>query len=120
MSVKNVNLPRVSYKPKTANKDVFVEVSIGDAGDVDGSYSVFLGVEFIAANTSAKIGNKANISGKVTTVSVTIVDELEETNWTSMKVLIHEGDETTTFGPYKEKVDSHKDTIVYILKIDHP
>lgn len=117
MAVKHVDLETVSYTPQTSDNDIIVEVQIGDAADEDGSYSVFLGPRFIGANAPANIGKKADVGGKTTVVSVTIVDTLMETNWTSMTVFVREGDGLVTYGPYSEQVDSDLDTIIYTLKI---
>ncbi len=117
MSVKNIDLGTVAYIPVTDDKDIIIEVKIGNAGDEEGSYAVFLGKVFIDANAPANMGKKADVSGQKATVSVTIVDELEETNWTSMTVIIREGNHEIAFGPYSEEVDEQNDTINYILKI---
>ena len=117
MAVKHVDLDDC-YIPKTNDKEIVVDVEIGDGQA--GSYSIFLGAEFIEANAPAKLGTKADIMGKKTTISVTIVDELQETNWTSMTVLLSEGaGKATKFGPYKIQAENHLDTILYTLKLVH-
>lgn len=119
MAVKHVDLDDC-YIPKTEDKDIIVEVEIGDAEDEEGSYSVFLGTDFIEANAPANLGKKADVAGKKTTVSVTIVDELEETNWTSMTVFVSEGPgERTKYGPYKAQAEHHLDTVIFTLKLVH-
>ncbi len=100
MAVKHVDLDDC-YIPKTSDQDIIVDVAIGDGQE--GSYSVFLGKK----------------AGKKTTVSVTIVDELKETNWTSMTVFFLERGETTQYGPYKMRAENHLDTIIYTLKLIH-
>ena len=56
--------------------------------------------------------------GKNIIISVTIVDLLRETNWTSMTVIIMEGiDRVTIFGPYKAQAEKHLDTVIYTLKL---
>lgn len=114
MAVKHVDLADC-YTPVTDNHDIIVKVDIGDGQG--GSYSVFLGTKFINANAPANLGKKDAVEGKKTTVSVTIVDTLKETNWTSMTVFVFEGSLTTTFGPYKLQAESHLDTIIYTLKL---
>ena len=117
MAVKLVDLDDV-YIPKTEDKDIIVDVTIGDGQD--GSYAIFLGTDFIEANAPANLGKKANVVGKKTTVSVTIVDELQETNWTSMTVYVSEGPgKPAKFGPYKSQAENHLDTIIYTLKLSH-
>ena len=114
MSVKFVDLDD-SYKPKTSTKHIIVDVKIGD-GQV-GSYSIFLGKEFISSDEPGDIGLKKDVSGKNTVIVVTIVDVLKETNWTSMTVTITEGDAETVYGPYKALAEKHLDTVIYSLKI---
>lgn len=117
MAVKHIDLDDC-YEPKSATKDITVEVAIGDGQS--GSYAIFLGTDFLVANGPAKLGKKADLKGKKTTVSVTIVDELEETNWTSITVYVSEGkDNRTQFGPYKTQADNHLDTVIYTLKLVH-
>ncbi len=116
MAVNHVDLDDC-YIPKTNEQDIIVEVAIGDGQE--GSYSVFLGKNLVKANAPANIGKKANLAGKKTTVSVTIVDELKHTNWTSITVFFSEGGETTQFGPYKMRAENHLDTIIYTLKLIH-
>lgn len=116
MAVKHVDLDDC-YIPKTDDRDITVDVAIGDGQA--GSYSVFLGKNLVKANAAANIGKKADVAGKKTTISVTIVDELKETNWTSMTVFFSEDNETTQFGPYKMRAENHLDTILYTLKLIH-
>ena len=117
MAVKHVDLDDC-YTPETNDKDIIVDVQIGDAQD--GSYSIFLGTKLIKSNGPAKLGKKADIMGKNTIVSVTIVDELRETNWTSMTVLVSDGTgHPIKFGPYKAQADNHLDTVIYSLKLVH-
>lgn len=116
MAVKHVDLDDC-YIPKSSTHDIIVDVAIGDGQN--GSYSIFLGRQLISANTSANIGKKANVAGKKTIVSVTIVDELKETNWTSITVYFSEGPEKTQYGPYKTQAENHLDTIIYSLKLIH-
>jgi hypothetical protein len=114
MAVKFIDL-NDSYKIKTTTKDIIIDVTIGD-GQV-GAYSVFLGKKFINANAPADLGKKADVKGKPTIISVTIVDILEETNWTSMTVFVTEGGSETTYGPYKGLAENHLDTVIYTLKL---
>jgi hypothetical protein len=117
MAVKHVDLDDC-YIPKSNDKDIVIDVEIGDAQD--GSYSIFLGTEFIGANAPAKLGKKADLMGKSTVISTTVVDVLQETNWTSMTVLVTEGSgRPTRFGPYKAQAENHLDTVIYTLKLVH-
>lgn len=105
------------YIPSTTTNDIIISVAIGDGQQ--GAYVVFSGGTLVGVNEPANLGNKAAITGKDTVVSVTIVDELEETNWTSVTVTITEGTQITTLGPYKKQAENHLDTIIYTLKIVH-
>lgn len=116
MAVKHIDLDDC-YLPRTATKDVFLDVSIGDGQS--GSYAIFLGNEFLITNGQANLGKKADLKGKKTTVSVTIIDELKETNWTSITVFVKEGENTSKFGPYKAQAENHLDTVIYTLKLVH-
>lgn len=116
MAVKHVDLDDC-YIPHTDNKDIVVDVEIGDGQG--GSYSIFLGTDFIEANNAANLGRKGDIIGKTTTVSVTIVDKLKETNWTSITVFLTEGSKKAQFGPYKVQAENHLDTVIYTLKLVH-
>ena len=113
MAVKFVDFAD-SYKIKTTTNDIKVKVTIGD-GQV-GSYSVFLGKKLIKNNATANIGKKVDVIGKPTIISVTVVDTLKETNWTSMTVFVTEGGTVTTYGPYKALAENHLDTVIYSLK----
>lgn len=114
MAVKHVDLDDC-YTPVTSDRDIIVSVKIGDGQR--GSYSVFSGMKFVSANTPANLGKKSDVVGKNTTISVTIVDTLKETNWTSMTVFVVEGDTETPFGPYKVRAEKHLDTVIYTLKL---
>jgi hypothetical protein len=117
MATKLVELNE-TYLPKTSDKDIIVDVKIGDGQD--GSYAIFLGSEFIEANAPANLGKKKNLLGKKTTISVTIVDQLEETNMTSMTVFVTEGSgKPKKIGPFKAEAEAHLDTVIYTLKLSH-
>lgn len=116
MAVKHIDLDDC-YIPKTSDKDIIADVKIGDGQE--GSYAIFSGIELIETNAPANLGKKADVQGKNTIISVTIVDELMETNWTSMTVIITEGDTETKFGPYKARAEQHLDTVIYTLKLIH-
>jgi hypothetical protein len=117
MATKLVELSE-TYLPKTSTDNIIVDVKIGDGQD--GSYAIFLGTEFIESDAPANIGKKKDVIGKKTTVSVTIVDQLEETNMTSMTVFVTEGNtKPKKFGPYKAEAETHLDTVIYTLKLGH-
>ena len=101
MSVIYIDLD-VSYKPLTENEDIKIKVIIGDGQS--GGYMVFLGQQFIAANKTANIGNKAVVAGNISTIVVTIMDKLTQTNWTSVTLEVKEGNKKTVFGPFQKQV----------------
>jgi hypothetical protein len=105
------------YKPKTTDQVIEVSVQIGDGQT--GAYLIFLDRKLKGANKTAKIGNAAAVIGKRTIVSVTAVDELEETNWTSVTVTIKEGNQETRYGPYSKEASQNLDTICFIIKISN-
>lgn len=117
MAVKHVDLDDC-YVPKSNDKEIVLDVEIGDGQD--GSFAIFLGTSFLVANAPAKLGKKADVMGKSTIISATVVDVLQETNWTSMTVLVTEGNgKPTRFGPYKAQAETHLDTVIYTLKLVH-
>ena len=116
MSIINVDLDGV-YIPKTEDQDIRVAVQIGDGQT--GAYVIFLGRELKGTNTEAILGTKANVAGKTTIVVATIIDTLEETNWTSITIQISEGIFIQMFGPYTKQVPENFDTVIYTLKIMH-
>lgn len=106
-----------TYKPKTTSEKIEVSVQIGDAGDEVGAYMIFLGLKLKGANKPATLGKASDVIGKAALISATVPDELEETNWTSFKVVFKEGNSTTEFGPYKKLVPTHLDVVCYTLRI---
>jgi hypothetical protein len=116
MAVKNVHLDDC-YIPKSQDQNITVEVTIGDGQS--GSYSIFLGKTLVSVNEPAHLGTRADIQGTRTTIAVVIVDELKETNWTSISARFIEGGEVAEFGPYKTQAENHLDTIIYTLKVVH-
>jgi hypothetical protein len=117
MATKLVELNE-TYLPKTNDKDIIVDIKIGDGQE--GSYSIFLGSEFIEANAPANLGKKKDIIGKTTIISVTIVDQLQETNMTSITAFVTEGSgKAKKYGPYKAEAENHLDTVIYTLKLLH-
>lgn len=103
------------YKPKNMNESITVSVIIGDGQT--GAYLIFLDQHLKGANKSAKIGKATDVLGKRTIISATVVDELDQTNWTSLTITIAEGNSTTQYGPYSKEASKHLDTICYIIKI---
>jgi hypothetical protein len=103
------------YKPKTTDQTIFASVLIGDAGV--GGYVIFLDMVLKGINKRASLGKASKVLGKRTTLSVTVPDVLEETNWTSITVLIEEGNSKTTYGPYRKEVVQHLDTVCFVVKI---
>jgi hypothetical protein len=103
------------YKPKTNTENIRVLVQIGDGQP--GGYLIFLNQSLMGTNQEVSIGKAVDVLGKRILVSATVVDQLEETNWTSATVIIQEGAERTVYGPYSKEAEKHLDTICYIIKI---
>jgi len=117
MAVKHIDLDDC-YTPASEDQDIVLSVEIGDGQE--GSYSIFLGSKLVKSNAPARLGRKADLMGKNTIISATIVDELRETNWTSITVSIMEGGgPPIVFGPYKAQAEHHLDTVIYSLKLLH-
>ena len=90
-------------------------MAIGDGQT--GSYIIFLDKKIISVNTDADMGNAAAVLNKRGLVSATVVDELDETNWTSVTVTVKEGDTQTVFGPYSKEAKENLDTICYLIQL---
>ena len=116
MAIINVDID-AAYTPKTEDQDIKVSVMVGDGQK--GAYVIFLGKELKGTNTEAILGTKADVVGKTTIVVTTIIDTLQETNWTSVTVTISEGNLIEKFGPYTRQVPQNFDMVIYTLKILH-
>ena len=103
------------YKPKTTSEEISVEVIIGNAGV--GGYLIFLDRKLKAANKIAKLGKAKAVLGKRTIISATVPDVLDETNWTSLTVVVREGNSKTTYGPYSKEVANHLDTVSFTIQL---
>ncbi len=114
MAIVYVDLEDV-YTVKSANSDISISVVIGDGQS--GGYTIFLAQQLKGTNKPAHLGIKADVIDKKATVTTTVVDVLDETNWTSMTVMIDEGDGRTVYGPYKKLVPNHQDSAIYALQI---
>ncbi len=116
MAVTFVDL-KDTYVIKTKTKDIVVDVVIGDGQK--GDYSISLGKNLVEINKPANIGAADKVTGKKTVVSVKVTDTLKETNKTSITVIVTEGANTTTYGPYKQEVAQHLDSVIYTLKLSN-
>ncbi|RYZ88500.1 MAG: hypothetical protein EOP04_09250 [Proteobacteria bacterium] len=114
MAIKHVDLDDC-YIPQTNDQNILIDVEQGDGGD--GSYSIFLGTRLKGLNKQTSVGTNAQVAGKNIIVSVTIVDELQETNWTSMSVVVQEGTSKKVYGPFKAQAENNNDTVIYTLKL---
>lgn len=103
------------YQPKTTNKDIKVHAEIGDGQG--GGYLIFLNQKFMGNSVEANLGKANDVNRKWIIISSTVIDKLDETNWTSLTIYITEGDNITVYGPYKKEVQKHLDTVCYIIKI---
>ena len=106
-----------SYTIQSASQSINVSVTIGDGQT--GSYSIFLGKALMGTNDTANIGTKATVAGQKATIVTTVMDTLEETNWTSATITVTEGNTgvSKTFGPLSEQVPQNQDTCIYTLQI---
>lgn len=103
------------YKPQTSDQEIFISVEIGDAQT--GAYLIFLGTKLKGNNSTANMGKQSDVLGKKSIISATVVDVMEETNWTSLTVRIKEGSNEEVYGPYTKEVATHLDTVCFIIKI---
>lgn len=93
-----------------------ISVHIGDGQG--GGFLIFNGTELIGVNAAANINSGQDASEWIT-ITATIKDKLEETNWTSITVELKEANRPapTIFGPYSRELSNHLDTIIYSIKI---
>lgn len=103
------------YAVKTSKEPVEISAIIGDAQP--GAYLTFLDKKLKSANKPAKLGKKSEITGKRVLVSATVVDERDETNWTSVTIEVKEGKSVTTYGPYSKEASENLDTICFLIQI---
>lgn len=105
------------YIPKTSDQPIFVSAEIGNGQT--GAYVIFLDKKLKGNNATANMGVKADVLGKKSIISATVVDTLDETNWTSLTIKIKEGANEQVYGPYTKEVATHLDTVCYIIKISN-
>ena len=103
----------------TINAEQFpltISVQLGDGQG--GGYLIFNGTDLVGINTEATIDTIEAISEWIT-VTATIKDKLEETNWTSITITLKANNKRKlqTFGPYKREVEKHLDTVGYTVKL---
>lgn len=93
-----------------------ITVRIGDGQG--GGYLIFNGTDLVGINDHAIITRSADAAEWIT-ITATIKDKLEETNWTSVTVELQETNKPmpTIFGPYSRELSNHLDTIIYSIKI---
>jgi hypothetical protein len=89
-----------------------LKISVVTGNGHGGGYLIFNDSNLIGPNAAAEI-KTIDKAGQWITVSVTIKDKLEQTNWTSLTIYVGQH----TFGPYKREVATHLDTVVYTIKI---
>ncbi len=101
---------------KSKNNSLELNVKTGDGQG--GGYLIFKDTELIGSNKKITLKNLDDLINKWLTFVVVIKDKMEETNWTSVTVIIQEqGSELAMFGPYKREVQNHLDTVCYSIKI---
>jgi len=94
---------------------IIVSVIIGNGQT--GGYMIFLEKQFKSANKPANLKTAAALAGKRCLISATIVDMLDETNWTSIIVKVQNGQDTKQYGPYSKEAAMHLDTVSYAISI---
>ena len=106
-----------SYTIQSSDQPINISVAIGDGQT--GSYAIFLGKALMGTNTTTNIGTRATVAGQKATITTTVMDTLEETNWTSATITVTEGNggASKTFGPLSEQVPENQDTCIYTLQI---
>jgi len=117
MAIKYVDLDDY-YEPVTTDQEIFVDVKYGDGQP--GVHHVFLGKEHKGSNNKVKLGKKADVKGQRSLISATVHDILEETNWTSILVVVTEGTYKKEYGWYKSQAPNHLDTVIYNLNLIIP
>ena len=115
MAIINVEIED-KYYPKTTTENITVFAEFGN-GQPGGGYVIFLDQDLKSSNSIASMGTASDVSNKWTIVSATIIDKLEETNWTSVTITVTEGNSKTLYGPYSKLVPKHLDTVSYLIKI---
>jgi hypothetical protein len=105
------------YVPLQQEVPVMVSVQVGD-GQV-GSYTVFVDGEPKSYNQPISVGTGAGMRDQKTMVITTVRDTLRETNWTSITIIVEEGEDVTVIGPYKREVPKQGDSCIYTISITH-
>ena len=95
--------------------DVRVNVIIGNGQT--GGYLIFLDKKLNSINKSANLKAANKLAGKRCLVSATVVDQLDETNWTSVTVELVKGTLKVQYGPYSNEAANHLDTVSYTVSI---
>lgn len=103
------------YITKTANKPITVYAEIGDAQK--GGYLIFLDQKLKGNNAPAVIGVASEVQEQWTIISATVIDVMDQTNWTSLTITITEDSYKKVYGPYSKQVSNDLDTVCYIIKI---
>ncbi len=115
MAITYVDIEDRYFVQPTDTDDVVVSVIIGDGQT--GAYLIFLDKQFKAANKSTNLKTANKLAGKRCLVSSTVVDMLDQTNWTSITVQVQNGDDSKVYGPYSKEAPAHLDTICYSISI---
>ena len=104
------------YSVTDASFPLKISVKIGDGQG--GAYLIFNGAELIGANAPGMLKLMAATDEWIT-ISATIKDKLDETNWTSISIFFDDPSkhDPVKFGPYKREVPTHLDTVVYTIRL---
>lgn len=97
------------------NKDVKLEVLIGDGHD--GAFIISADDKICTVNKPAQFSNLEDLKNKWINVVVSVLDTMNETNWTSVTLKFENNKISKSFGPFKKEVDNNHDTIIFIIRI---
>ena len=104
-------------KYKVSNDHAKISIDAKKYNPQGGAYSFFLDEDYLGSNKEKRIGIGKNLEDKTITISFTIKDKLEETNWTSIKVFIKEDDVIKKEYEYSKEAEKHLDTVQYLIKV---
>ena len=107
----------VDEKYKISNHDAKISIDAKKYDGQGGAYSFFINENYLGSNKEKRVGIGKNLNDKTITISATIKDKLEETNWTSIKIFIKEDDDIKKEYEYSKEAEKHLDTVQYLIKI---
>jgi hypothetical protein len=115
MAITYVDIEDRYFVQPSDTDDIIISVIIGDGQT--GGYLIFLDNQFKAANKNANLKTAHKLLDKRCLIVATVVDMLNQTNWTSVTVQIQNGNNSKVYGPYSKEAAAHLDTISYSISI---